>query len=77
VIKASARDIIKGMKEVNQDVLPLFNDAAEQIMEIYGDPKQALCATLAYLSGHYKGILENRSLLTGQEKCITMEIKVK
>lgn len=31
--------------------------------------------TLAYLSGHYKEALSNRSLLTGQENCITMEIK--
>ena len=32
-------------------------------------------ATLAYLSGNYKEIMGNRSLLTGQEKCITMEMK--
>lgn len=39
------------------------------------DPKKALCVTLAYLSGHYKQILSSRSLLTGQEKYITIEMK--
>lgn len=41
-----------------------------------GDPKKALSATLAYLSGHYKSMLESRSLLTGQEKYVTIEIKM-
>jgi hypothetical protein len=31
--------------------------------------------TLAYLSGHYKQALQARSLLTGQENFITIEIK--
>jgi hypothetical protein len=51
---------------VNEDVLPLFNDTAELLIEKYrDDPKKALCATLAFLSGHYKQILGSRSLLTG------------
>lgn len=43
-------------------------------MEKYKDPKLALCATLAYLSGHYKQVLTSRSLLTGQENYITIEM---
>ena len=60
---------------MNKEVLPLFSDPADALIATYGDTKIALCATLAYLSGHYKGVLENRSLLTGQEKCITIELK--
>jgi ATP-dependent RNA helicase DDX21 len=57
-------------------VLPFFEDTAELLIEKYGDnSKKALCAVLAYLSGHYKSVLGSRSLLTGQEKCVTFEMK--
>ena len=76
VIRASSRDIIKNLDQVNEQVLPLFEDAAEQLINTYnGNEKLALQATLAYMSGHYKQILTNRSLLTGQEKYITMDMK--
>lgn len=76
MIKASARDTLKNLSEVNIEVLPLFSDTADALTKLYGnDTKKALEATLAYLSGHFKGVLECRSLLTGQEKCITMEYK--
>ena len=55
-------------------MLPLFSETAELLMEKYKDPKLALCATLAYLSGHYKQVLTSRSLLTGQENYITIEM---
>ncbi len=54
VIKASSRDIIKNLSEVQDAVIPLFYDAADSLIKKYGDPKKALCASLAYLSGHYK-----------------------
>jgi hypothetical protein len=58
--------------------LPLFEEAAENLIEKYkGDAKVALCSALAYLSGHYKQVLGARSLLTGQEQCITMEMNFK
>jgi hypothetical protein len=61
---------------VHDDVIPLFEEAADILIETFGkNPKKALCASLAYLSGHYKSILENRSLLTGQDKCVTFELK--
>ena len=40
-----------------------------------GDVRKALCASLAFLSGHYKLALSARSMLTGQENCITIDIK--
>jgi hypothetical protein len=64
------------MADVNREVLPLFEEPADALIKQYGgDSKKALQATLAYLSGHYKSVLESRSLLTGQEKCITVEMK--
>ncbi len=64
------------MSQVHDDVIPLFEDAADILIDSFGkDPKKALCASLAYLSGHYKNVLENRSLLTGQDKCVTFELK--
>jgi hypothetical protein len=36
-----------------------------------GDMKKALCQTLALLSGHHKEEMVERSLLTGQENCVT------
>jgi hypothetical protein len=51
---------------VNEDVIPFFDETAENLIKAHGnDPKKALCITLAYLSGHYKSVLMNRSLLTG------------
>jgi len=72
VIKASARDIIKQLTDVNDECLPMFEDPADILIKAYGgDSKKALQATFAYMSGHYKTMLENRSLLTGQEKYVT------
>jgi hypothetical protein len=34
----------------------------------------ALCKTLAYISGHYKSAMAARSLLTGQERQLTMKM---
>lgn len=41
-----------------------------------GDARAALCTALCYLSGHYKNSMEARSLLTGQEKYITVQMTV-
>jgi hypothetical protein len=40
-----------------------------------GDSERALATALAYISGHYSEALSQRSLLTGQERCITLEMK--
>jgi len=52
VIKASSRDTVKNLEEVNDDVLGLFEEAADDLINKHkGDTKKALCKTLAYLSG--------------------------
>ena len=76
VIKASSRDTIKNLDQVNPEILYLFEEAADKlIVNCDGDPRKALQTTLAYLSGHYKQELHARSLLTGQENFITVEFK--
>jgi hypothetical protein len=76
VIKASSRDTIKNLDQVNPDILHLFEDAADTLIEkCGGDMRKALCTSLAYMSGHYKQALTSRSLLTGQENFITIEFK--
>jgi len=75
VIKASSRDTIKNLEEVNDAVVPLFEDSAQELIEQEGgDAKRALCKTLALLSGHHKEIMTARSLLNGQEGQVTFKI---
>lgn len=75
VIKASSRDTINLLKEVNQKVVPLFEEAAQMLIdENNGDAKVALCRTLALLSGHHKEEMTARSLLNGQEDCMTFQV---
>ena len=38
------------------------------------DPEKALCTALAYISGYYKSALSARSLITGQERMITIKL---
>ena len=76
VIKASSRGIIKRLQEVNNSVLHLFKDTAKELIEKCGnDHEKALQTALAFISGHYKQALTARSLLTGQERNITLEMK--
>ena len=75
VIRASATGILTQLEEVHADVLPMFEEAADKfIAQMNGDPKAALCKTLAYISGHYKTALAARSLITGQERQLTMKM---
>lgn len=75
VIRSSARGIMRKLDDVSDNVLDLFSDASKQITEKFkGDKDKALQACLAYLSGHYKSTLVNRSLLSGQEKQTTLEM---
>jgi len=72
VIRATSRDSIKRLSTVNETVLELFNDAADELIALSdGDNKKALLKALAFMSGCHKEALANRSLLTGTEKCIT------
>ena len=75
VIKAAGRDTIALLKEVNSKVVPLFEEAADLLIaECKGDSKLALCQTLALLSGHHKEEMQARSLLNGQEDCVTFQV---
>ena len=75
VIRASSIDTVKMLQEVNEKVIPLFDEAAEYLIKQNGgDVRQALCQTLALLSGHHKEEMKTRSLLNGQEDCITYQL---
>jgi ATP-dependent RNA helicase DDX21 len=75
VIRASATGILANLEDVHNDVLPMFEEAATKLIEQHkGDYKAALCRTLAYISGHYKSAMAARSLLTGQERQLTMKM---
>ena len=76
VIRASSKVMLKSLESVNKDVLPLFREAARTLVaQSDGDPEKALCRALAYLSGHYKQALQSRSLLTGQERQATLQMR--
>lgn len=76
MIKASSLNVFKSLSEVSKDVLPLFKDAARDLIEkCEGDTEKALCTALAYISGYYKNTIANRSLLSGQEKQLTLELR--
>ena len=75
VIKASSRDILKNLNDVNEHVLPLFEDTARMLIERHdGNAEKALQVALAYCSGHYKHKLVCKSLLNGQENMQTIKL---
>ena len=75
IIRASFRDTLKQLQEVEDKVLPIFEDAADTLVEAEGgDIKRALIKTLALLSGHHKAVLQDRSLLNAQENMVTFKL---
>ena len=74
IITASSRDIHTSLEKVSDDVLPFFEDIADEIITDIG-AKKALCKALAFMSGNLKKI-DNRSLLTGGENMATYQLKV-
>jgi hypothetical protein len=75
VIKATSRNSIKKLDEVNDDVLEMFDDAATDLIKSCdGDKKKAIKKALAFISGCHKEMLVNRSLLNGEENCITFQM---
>jgi len=75
VIKATSRDILKNLTDVNEDVVHLFEDTARVLIDQHdGDAEKALQVALAYCSGFYKNKLVSKSLLTGQEYYTTMKM---
>ncbi len=58
IIRASFRDTLKQLQEVEDKVLPIFDDAVDTLVTAEGgDVKRALAKTLALLSGHHKAVL--------------------
>lgn len=77
MIKASSRDILRNLKDVNPEVLHLFADTARVLIDQHdGDADRALRVALAYCSGHYKHKLLSKSLLSGQEGFTSLKMTV-
>jgi ATP-dependent RNA helicase DDX21 len=76
VIRASSKVMLKTLDTVSKDVIPFFKEAAQTLIKSSGgDPEVALCKALACMSGYYKTALQSRSLITGQERQITLEMR--
>lgn len=73
IVKASARDIVISLKEVKDDVLPYFNEIAEEMINEEGAVK-SLSKALAFISGNTKKISQ-RSILCAMEGFITYLVK--
>ena len=73
IIKNSVKDAIKGFDTVSDDVLNLFKETAEQLVDSKGAVK-AVSLALAYISGTTQK-LKKRSLLTGQEHFVTFDMQ--
>lgn len=73
LVKATSMSLLTNLEAVCDDVLPTFQDAARQFLEKNrGDPIKALSKTLAFISGNYKSAIGARSLLSGQERQVTV-----
>jgi len=69
-------DICKNLEEVHDDVLPMFIETAKALIrQKGGDAEKALCTALAYISGNYKVVMQARSLITGQDRMITVKLE--
>lgn len=73
IVKASARDIVISLKQVEGGVLQYFNDIAEEMIAEEG-AVTALSKALAFISGNTKKISQ-RSLLCSIEGYITYLVK--
>lgn len=75
IIRATFRSTLKQLAEVEDKVIPIFTEAADQLIESEGgDVKRALTKTLALLSGHHKECLTDRSLLNAQPDMVTFQM---
>ena len=76
VIKATYKETIQNLAEVNESVIKNFEEAADDLIEKEdGNYRRALAKTLALLSGHHKEQMIDRSLLNGFEDMITFQMQ--
>jgi ATP-dependent RNA helicase DDX21 len=73
IIKANARDIVTGIKKVPHEVVNLFDDIADELLENLG-AKESLCRALAIISGTNEKF-KQRSLLCSIEGYITYAVE--
>jgi ATP-dependent RNA helicase DDX21 len=73
IVKASARDIVISLKQVEPSVLQYFEEIAEEMIAEDGAVK-SLATALAFISGNTKKISQ-RSLLCSMEGYITYLVK--
>ncbi|EGR28753.1 hypothetical protein IMG5_169500 [Ichthyophthirius multifiliis] len=73
IVKASQTDIKKNLKTVNQEVVSMFQQVSEDLIQEFG-PQEALSRALAYISGYIEGV-KQRSLLCCLEGYCTYIVK--
>ena len=77
MLKAKNKDILKKLKDVEEEVIQDFEETADILIGQHNDdPKKALMIALAYCSGHYKQALPTTSLLTGRAGFSTIKMNV-
>jgi ATP-dependent RNA helicase DDX21 len=75
MIKANTKGILKKLLDVEPEVLPMFEDTAELLInQHHGDASKALQIALAFCSGHYKMANPDESLLTGRHQMVTIKM---
>ena len=66
MLKATSRNALKQLQTVNDKVLPLFADVADELIALNdGDVKVALMKAMAFMSGCHQENMTCRSLLNG------------
>jgi hypothetical protein len=75
MVKAQTKGILKRLLDVDMEVLPLFEDTADLLINQHqGDASKALQIALAFCSGHYKQAAPTESLLNGQRNLVTLKM---
>ena len=77
MVKAKNKDILKKLKDVDEECLENFDEAAELLVkQCKNDPLKAVKTALAYASGNYSTAVPTRSLLTGRDGFTTIKMSV-
>lgn len=74
IIKATTEDALQQIDTVNPDVLPLFAESAQELIEKHG-ATNAVAAALAFVSGYHQGV-PSRSLLSAMEGFTTLMFQI-